>query len=192
MISLSPFIPCVNEDDSFLAEVLFVGLVKNRLKPCLIVARKGVFEYVGIVLPSSRVVPGWHHTPETDKAGSLKLKVFEGNFPIVVDCALEVGVKDRRRVSLCTHSMGREFHGSIESEHSRINRCQRVFKRLHHRKINVTDAFLQGLFTPDFRGALDVREKISSVQQQKRSVVYADIIRVPKVADHIVNDRAIV
>ena len=88
--------------------------------------------------------------------------------------------------------MRREFDRSVESKRGRINRCYRVFKRLHLRKINVADVFLKAFFTPDLRRTSDVRKKIHSVNHHQRFAVYPDVIGVPKVADHVEDDRAIV
>src|SRR5207247_10718098 len=60
MISLSPLIPRIDEDDTFFTEILFVGLIKNSLEPCLIGSGTGILEHVQVGLPSSGIVPLQH------------------------------------------------------------------------------------------------------------------------------------
>src|SRR5207302_7928462 len=110
MISLSPFIPCINKDKAFFTEVLFVGLDKNSLEPCLISARMGILEHVGIVLPSRGIVPGRHHTSKTHVTGNGELKMLENNFPVIIDHPVEVRVQNCGRLNWGNHSMGREFY----------------------------------------------------------------------------------
>src|SRR2546421_11159534 len=110
MISLSPFIPCIDEDKTFFTEVLFVTLLKNSLEPCLIGSRMGILEHVRVVLPSRGIVPGRHDTSEAHVSRGCELKVFQSNFPIIMHDAFKVRVENGRRVYRRDDSMGREFY----------------------------------------------------------------------------------
>src|SRR5262249_9475287 len=110
MISLSPLVPCINEDNAFFTEILFVGFLENSLEPCLIGSRTGVLEHVGIVLPSRRIVPGRHDTSEAHVSRSSQLEILQCNFPVIVHDALKVRIEQLRRVYRGNDPMGREFY----------------------------------------------------------------------------------
>src|SRR5207249_6283920 len=101
-------------------------------------------------------------------------------------------IEERWRVYRGNGPMGREFYRSIESKRGRINRPLGVFKRFYQGQINVTDALPTAFFTPDLGGALDVGEKMRPVHHQDRLAVYTDVIAMPKIAQHIQDNRAII
>src|SRR6266571_6902396 len=130
MITLPPLVPCVDEDDAFFSEILFVCIVEDRLQPRLIRSGTCMLQDMWIVLPSRGVVPRRHHTSETHVPGDLELKVFQNDLPVIVHQTLKVRVQKRRRFHWSNHSMRGEFYRSIKSYLGGIDGVMRAVKGL--------------------------------------------------------------